>query len=109
MTHQMLLSVPQKINTKNSVGKLLMVTRVRYLPHNTMPSYGCQRGFWPFFESKKFFDDIFSEHRFYRFFQVLYIRKVREFFSDDFYDKKIDFTIKKQIFYERGAGNWNLE
>ena len=24
---------------------------------------------------------------------------------DRFYDKKIDFTIKKSIFYERGAGN----
>ena len=39
------------------------------------------------------------------FFLVLYIRKYREFFNDDFYKKKIDFTIKKSIFYERGAGN----
>ena len=53
--------------------------------------------------------DFFLKVGFIRFFRVLYIRKFREFFSDDFYDKKIDFTIKKSIFYERGAGTWNLE
>ena len=53
--------------------------------------------------------DFFLKVDFIGFFRVLYIRKVREFFSDEFYDKKIDFTMKKLIFYERGAGTWNLE
>ena len=53
--------------------------------------------------------DFFLKVDFIGFFRELYVRKVREFFSDDFYDKKIDFTIKTSIFYERGAGTWNLE
>ena len=53
--------------------------------------------------------DFFLKFDFIGFFLELYIRKVREFVSDDFYDKKIDFTIKKSFFYERGAGTWNLE
>ena len=57
----------------------------------------------------EFFDDIFSESPFFQVFSGVIYTKISGFFSDDFYDKKIDFTIKKSIFYERGVGNWNLE
>ena len=46
----------------------------------------------------QFFDDIFSEHRFFGFFMELYIPKFRDFFP-------MFFTINKSIFYEKKAGN----
>ena len=60
-------------------------------------------------DQNQFFDGLFSESRFYRVFSGVIYTKSSGIFSDDFYDKKIDFTIKKSIFYERGAGTWNLE
>ena len=53
----------------------------------------------------KFFDDIFSESQCFQVFSGVIYTKNSGFFSDDFYDKKIDFTINKSIFYERGVGN----
>ena len=53
--------------------------------------------------------NFFLKIDFIGFFRELNVRKYRDFFSDEFYDKQIDFTIKKSIFYERGAGNWNRE
>ena len=47
----------------------------------------------------EFFDDRFSESPFFRVFRGLYIyTKISGIFSDDFYDKKIDFTIKNRFF-----------
>ena len=53
--------------------------------------------------------DFFLKVDFIGFFSGVIYTKSSGIFSDDFYDKKIDFTIKKSIFYERGAGTWNLE
>ena len=47
----------------------------------------------------EFLDDFFLNIHFFKFFRVLYIRKFREFFSDEFYDKKIDFLLN---------GGWKL-
>ena len=55
----------------------------------------------------EFFDDIFSESRLFLVFSGVIYTKISGFFSDEFYDKQIDFMIKKN--YERGAGTWNLE
>ena len=50
----------------------------------------------------EFFDDIFLKIYFFRFFRELYIRNFRDFFSDEFYDQQIDFTIKKRFFTRGG-------
>ena len=55
------------------------------------------------------FDDIFLDSWFWVFFRELYIRKFREFCSDDFYEKNRSYDKKIDFFYEREAGTRNLE
>ena len=43
----------------------------------------------------EFFDDIFSESPFFLVFSGVIYTKISGTFPDDFYDKKIDFTMKK--------------
>ena len=46
--------------------------------------------------------DFFLKFDFIWFFRELNLRKLRELFSDDSYDKKIDFTIKNRFFTKGG-------
>ena len=50
----------------------------------------------------EFFDDIFSESPFFLVFSGVIYTKISGFFSDDFYDKKFDFTIKNRFFTKGG-------
>ena len=57
----------------------------------------------------EFFDDIFSESPFFRFFSGVIYTKKSECFPMIFKIKNRVCDEKKQFFYERGAGTWNLE